>query len=591
MDTLENIEAIAPYKIFVRGEEYYEEGAVKELEETDSGKWEATVCGTDEYNIDIWLEENEIVDWNCDCSYDEGDICKHVIAALFAIRARKKETGKSCSSKESTQKVRWIEIVNSEIIEENSLSNNEWQQTIVSLQQKELSDFVLKYAHINATFKEALLKKFASPKAAKPAKDYRAEVKKCFEICLRSRRYYHQRNDFGQRDWDGVFAKLDQLLDEAALLLKYVDLDATLSITLQTLQSIGEEYDDELVYNDDLYVDIYCERAGDLLLEVIRHPQATQKQKVEILQELRQLVELEPYKDYDVYDLEALMQQVNILAQSPEAALNLIDQLLKERKNSYDLYKLVIQKAEMLQQMNKPEKAEETICKYLHLSEIRKMKVEKLIADSLFDKAIELLDEGIKLSKANEHQAYQVVEWMKLKLLIYEKSNATSAITDMCRQLFIITCGTFDYYQKLKKIVPTEKWPLFLSSMLKETSFRNSFSWGSSVLADIYVTEKDYENLFRLISSATGREQLDGLIKYAHHLKNSYSEVLIALYTSQLLDYAEKNLGRNHYEFIAQALLCMKKLNGGAVAVKHLLLEFRGKYKRRSAMMEILAKS
>ena len=55
-------------------------------------------------------------------------------------------------------------------------------------------------------------------------------------------------------------------------------------------------------------------------------------------------------------------------------------------------------------------------------------------------------------------------------------------------------------------------------------------------------------------------------------------------------DYAEQNVGRTHYELIAQALLCAKKLNGGQAAVKTLVAEFRIKYKRRPAMMEVLAR-
>ena len=62
------------------------------------------------------------------------------------------------------------------------------------------------------------------------------------------------------------------------------------------------------------------------------------------------------------------------------------------------------------------------------------------------------------------------------------------------------------------------------------------------------------------------------------------------MYASLLNDYAEQNMGRNHYEFVAQALLCAKKLNGGQEAVKRLVAEFRIKYKRRPAMMEVLAR-
>ena len=99
--------------------------------------------------------------------------------------------------------------------------------------------------------------------------------------------------------------------------------------------------------------------------------------------------------------------------------------------------------------------------------------------------------------------------------------------------------------------------------------------------------KKEDERLFHLLSSA-GFGQLEALMQYAHHLKNSHSEQLIDMYISILIDYAERNIGRKYYEQIARALLCMQELNGGKVAVKQLVEDFRTIYKRRSAMMEEL---
>ena len=66
-------------------EEYYETDAVSELEEISPGEWTATVEGTDDYNVEISMDGNEIESWYCDCPYD-GEICKHVVATLLAIR-------------------------------------------------------------------------------------------------------------------------------------------------------------------------------------------------------------------------------------------------------------------------------------------------------------------------------------------------------------------------------------------------------------------------------------------------------------------------------------------------------------------------
>ena len=98
MITLDNFESCVPYRILVRGEEYYDTDAVSELEETSPGEWTATVEGTDDYNVEISMNGKEVESWYCDCPYD-GEICKHVVAALLAIRDNNKRVSRSAFSK------------------------------------------------------------------------------------------------------------------------------------------------------------------------------------------------------------------------------------------------------------------------------------------------------------------------------------------------------------------------------------------------------------------------------------------------------------------------------------------------------------
>ena len=60
MITLDNFENFVPYKILVRGEEYYDTDAVSELEETSPGEWTATVEGTDDYNVEISMNGKSV---------------------------------------------------------------------------------------------------------------------------------------------------------------------------------------------------------------------------------------------------------------------------------------------------------------------------------------------------------------------------------------------------------------------------------------------------------------------------------------------------------------------------------------------------
>ena len=580
MIALDNFESCVPYRILLRGEEYYEIGAVSELEEDSPGEWTATVEGTENYSVEISMDGKEIKSWYCDCPYD-GEICKHVVATLLAIRDNEKKVNRSAFSKMK------VEVKEAVVIDETV----NMQQLLSFVNPQELSQFIYEYASMHPEFKTALLNRFMAKElsATSKEKDYRAEIQKVFNDSYYNKKSrYHNRYDDFDCDWETVFNRMDIFLEKADFFLNVGNIDTAIDIALQTLRSIGENYEDELLYNDDLYPSDYCEQAGDLLIKVIEHPKTTQKQKTAILQELGQLAKLSTYRDYDLYDIDELLMQINLSIQPAEKALELIDKLLEERKDTYDLYQIVLRKVNLLTGLHEEQKAADTIRQYLYLTEIREMEVDKLIASCQYDEAIRLLNEGIEIAEKEEHIG-TVDEWLKTKLRIYEMTHQTSDVINTCRLLFVSGRDRLEYYSKLKTLVPKEEWKSFLDTMMKETQFSKYFSFGENDEAEIYVREKDYERLFMLLLSVN-YNQLKALMKYAHHLKNTHSEPLIAMYTSLLNDYAEQNLGRNHYEFVAQALLCAKKLNGGQEAVKRLVAEFRIKYKRRPAMMEVLAR-
>ena len=162
MITLDNFENFVPYKIWMRGEEYYETDAVSELEEISPGEWTATVEGTDDYNVEISMDGNEIESWYCDCPYD-GEICKHVVATLLAIRDNRKKAGNSIFSKMK------IKAEETPVLEEIKEVGKQPCPSLVDIQRllsfidpQELSKFICEYASTNQREKitELKFKKF-----------------------------------------------------------------------------------------------------------------------------------------------------------------------------------------------------------------------------------------------------------------------------------------------------------------------------------------------------------------------------------------------------------------------------------------------
>ncbi|PSL50317.1 SWIM zinc finger protein [Chitinophaga niastensis] len=88
MLTLRKFELQISDTIVYRGREYYENGAVVDLEETGKDFWRAEVMGTEPYAVEVEIfKKDNIKSYSCDCPYD-GDICKHVVAVLFLLREK-----------------------------------------------------------------------------------------------------------------------------------------------------------------------------------------------------------------------------------------------------------------------------------------------------------------------------------------------------------------------------------------------------------------------------------------------------------------------------------------------------------------------
>ena len=581
MITISNFEKYVLPQILMRGEDYYESDAVLEIEEESQGEWIATVCGTENYEVTVSMEGNEIIAWECDCPYD-GNICKHVVATLLAIRDSRNKVARFLSAKEADFQV--------SIPEKNAakmVMDEEVEQILLFAEPDKLSDFVLKYASSHSDFKSALLETFLPKKpVAKLSVDYQMEIEKCFNSAYKNGpkrgRYYEP-----EIDWDEVSGKVDGYLAKATLLLQRQDLEEAATIALQILRSIGNNYiEEDFLYNDgDIDFEISCEDAGDLLLEIVKHSGASQVLKENILNEATKISKMATYREYELYDMDELVQQIMLSVQSKEEALLSINHLIEERKEHRELYKLVLRKVEILEELGKTVEAEATLSEFLYLPEIRRREAENLLDGKCYEKAISMLNEGIVIAeKAGEYSILR--EWREQLLSIYEEVHDITKVIEMCRLLFIHTNGSLDYYHKLKSLISSTDWKEYLSTLLQETTFFDY--WGSgNTKAEIYIEEKEYDKLFSFLSTVEYR-RLNALVQYASHLNATHSSEILSLFTDDLRVYAEKNLGRSHYEYIARVLRGMRKLNGGKDVVKQLVDEFRVLYKRRPAMMQEL---
>lgn len=588
--TLDNFENYIPTKIQMRGEAYYIDDAIKYLEEIAPGEWEATVEGSEVYTIEVSINENEITNWQCDCPY-EGEICKHVVAVLLSIRKQLKD--KKISGFVATEAT----VVVDEALVINTIAKQHTETEIKALlafvETEALTSFLCTYATTHPEFKEALQQQFTPLKNSENlVTNYCLEIKECFNSATRSSSY-HRYSRYEEIDLDDISSNLDVYLKKAAFLLKQGSFGDVASIALQILRLIGENYDTDqyyAMYDDWFPLEDDCATAGTLLLDLARNAEAPQPLKETILSELSEIAQLEAYCNYCVYDIEVLVDNIRYTCLSPEESLKWVNQLIsKERKDSSRMYDLVKQRIKLLQEMGREKEAEATIEKYIDQPEIRGIRLTQLLEAKCYKEALACADEGIFTAK-KENQPGVVSQWMKEKLTIYQQTNQENYIIATAKELFIWQRGNMEYYHLLKKHVAREAWKPFLKSLLSQTKLTKGLFLRSHIEADIFVAEGDEEQLMALLRSTPSANQLEWLSSYAQHLKKRYSAELIDLYTQQIKSYAQRNIGRNHYEYVARKLMEMKEIEGGKKAIDALVTFFRATYKNRRAMMEILNK-
>lgn len=578
---LRNFSQCVPAKIWQRGMDYYMDGTVTDLEETSPGEWTVTVEGTDIYTVEISLDGDNVESWYCDCPYDGGDICKHVVAAILAICDEQKKATKSAFS-EMKLKAEDAEIVG------GTSQDDDFANLMRIAKEEDIRSFVIDYAskhrEVKAALSNYLQKKYIQPSAIE--KDYKKEVEDIFQPThSRRSRYSRYNDDFELLNWEAVGIKMNKLLEKAQLLLKVGNIDATLCIALQFFRSLDDNYDESLMYNECEEIYECCEKSAELILDGVGHSSLSMDRKMEILQEVRRLAKCATYRSCDMYDMEELLIKLNLIVQSPQDALKLLDNILKEQHSSYDQYRYVSQKVDILREINRDAEADETVRHYLYLPEIRQKEVEKLQRKQRYAEALQLLDEGITIAKENGHSGTEN-QWLRAKLDIFELQGDTASAISVCRQLFIWERGRMEYYHKLKGLVSSCEWKAFWEEML--THVDHTLLYGSSIVGDIYVEEKEYDKLFHLISVTASSDRLKAIMNYAYQLPESYASSLLSFFAIDLRVFAEVNMGRNYYVEVAQMLNDMKKLKGGKEVVKALVEEFRIKYKRRPALIDEL---
>ncbi|HXJ91508.1 MAG TPA: SWIM zinc finger family protein [Terriglobia bacterium] len=141
-----NLKRMAGAESFSRGRSYYDDGQVRDLSRDDN-LITAWVSGTLDYRVELWVEADEF-DYSCTCPIgQDGNFCKHcVAAALAALEGSRREARRAPKA-------------------EREVTLKDVREMLVSRDREALADLFLGWAKTDDRLRERLL--LAAAKEAK----------------------------------------------------------------------------------------------------------------------------------------------------------------------------------------------------------------------------------------------------------------------------------------------------------------------------------------------------------------------------------------------------------------------------------------
>lgn len=554
---LNEFEQLIDENILKRGLAYFNGGAITDFSEISNGEYEAIVSGTEDYTVQLEVENNSIIEHNCDCPYDMGAVCKHVVAVIFHLQQDELELNQS--SPNITKGKKKTKSVNQQV-----------KELLKTISHNELIYFVEENCKKDKKFRNYFLASFGHLSQNQSKEFYQKQIQSILQTAAGRDGW------IGWSDMKYVVNTTQPFLENAEQYLQKKNFENVFFISTALLEEMTKAFQ----YGDDSNGDLgyFVESAMELLSKLSKKEISTSlKQKI-----FEYCISAFKQKLFEGWDwhLGILHIAGDLIDNEKEAdiILNCLESVNGEYEREYaQSYKL-----ELLRQCKNPKDVEEFINKHISNSKIRQQEIEKAFESKNYERAKALAKDGITCDEQSKPGLSK--DWYDWLLKIALVQNDTPNVIKYARYRLIENFGaTQDYYQILKNTIEPEKWHSFLEEIIKEVTPKNRWTY-TELIRKIYIKEEWWDRLFLMLKQNLSLENIQENEQY---LVKDYSAELTELYSERLTNYVEKFVGRNHYQTACRYLRRMKKL-GANERVNELIELFRKKYPQRKALMDEL---
>lgn len=565
--------------ILERGYDYYCDGAVENIE-IGRDDLRADVVGTEDYEVEISLNDGKVTDMYCSCPYAAGgNNCKHMAAVLYEWTADIMDEDEP----EDTDNEDMDDDADAESMDlfEPAVTVCDYKKKSAAVEKLVTSaerDIVQAFlVSVLAEDKKLLLRfrNMVNKCATKEdVEDYFEQIDEIADRYLGRDHFinYYQAYDFMLELEEIIDKDVRRMIDNGShisafhvmnhifVLLGNVDMD----------DSGGE-------------TSMLAEQIYQLWLELLTKVNAQDKRKM--------FIWFTTHMDGSVIDyLEEYIEQI-IMEEFKEPEyeqdkLSFMEEMIEkaEKKDSgwsrdYAVGKWTVTYLKTLEEKNAPEDQLEEICKkYWNNSGVRRYYIDRYFEKKEYDRVLQVLDESIELDKAYRGQ---VLEYNQKKKEIYRlQGNKSAYIEQLWKLVLEQSAGDLDIYKELKAQYSEKEWLIKREELFKKLP-------ANAHIDRLYKEEKLYDRLLAYVLKSSG---LYAVQSYENVLKKEYPKQILSKYQGEVNKMASCTGNRKHYADLVALLRRMKRIKGGSEIVETIVEEWKIKYRNRPAMMDELSK-
>ena len=565
--------------ILERGYDYYCDGAVENIE-IGRDDLRADVVGTEDYEVEISLNDGKVTDMYCSCPYAAGgNNCKHMAAVLYEwtadIMDEDEPEDTDNEDEDDDEDAESMDLFEPAVTVCDYKKKSAAVEKLVTSAERDIVQAFL--VSVLAEDKKLLLRfrNMVNKCATKEdVEDYFEQIDEIADRYLGRDHFinYYQAYDFMLELEEIIDKDVRRMIDNGShisafhvmnhifVLLGNVDMD----------DSGGE-------------TSMLAEQIYQLWLELLTKVNAQDKRKM--------FIWFTTHMDGSVIDyLEEYIEQI-IMEEFKEPEyeqdkLSFMEEMIEkaEKKDSgwsrdYAVGKWTVTYLKTLEEKNAPEDQLEEICKkYWNNSGVRRYYIDRYFKKKEYDRVLQVLDESIELDKAYRGQ---VLEYNQKKKEIYRlQGNKSAYIEQLWKLVLEQSAGDLDIYKELKAQYSEKEWLIKREELFKKLP-------PNAHIDRLYKEEKLYDRLLAYVLKSSG---LYAVQSYENVLKKEYPKQILSKYQGEVNKMASCTGNRKHYADLVALLRRMKRIKGGSEIVETIVEEWKIKYRNRPAMMDELSK-